>query len=333
MKDRTAYIVSFVLHGALLLFFSISTHKSFTISIPLQMPGEKIIVEIEGLPPAQSTGQIAQNKEDAAQKKESSKPEEPKPEEPKKDLPKPEPPKEEKPKPDESKVEAPKEKHKPDPKLSDDTIQDLLNKLATPTATPKPKKQSTPKPTTTPKPGNSPKNASGAKQPTPTPVKSNGAGTSSENSAPASIAGATSLFPRIPLSGIGQGFSKGTEKGAPGQIGGTSNEFFVMGDPNAPYDFLNYGAILGIQLKRAWRPPTVVRPQYQEYTTIVSFTIAKDGTISDIQLVQQSGWPANDESVLKALQELKTVEPLPITYAASSVQVNAPFINPISMDQ
>lgn len=337
MKDRTAYIISFVLHASLLLFLVGSKSASFR--IPLQMPGPTIQIDLAGFPPAQPAKQLAQNKTTSSAKKEEPKkvdppkeepkkeePEPPKPEPPKPEPPKEEKPKEEPPKVEEKKKEEPPPKKEPDPKVSEEIIKKLQEKLAAPTPTPKAKKQATPKPTVTPKTGKDSKGVKGDKPtPTPTPAKNS----ADQADAGPEVADASGIFPRIPLSGIGQGFSKGTEKGAPGQIGGTSSEFFIMGDPNAPYDFANYGAILANQLRRAWRPPTVMRPQNQEYVTVVSFIVSKDGVISNVKMEQQSGWPVMDDSVLKALEDVQTVEPLPFNYTADYIQVTAPFVNPI----
>ncbi len=198
----------------------------------------------------------------------------------------------------------------PTPKLSDETIKKLQEKLSTPTPTPKPKKQNTPTPKPTAKP---------TVKPTATP-KATATPKPPATPTPAPPMTPTPSTPRIPLTEIQKNASP---------IKSASDVFQIMGDPNAPYDFFNYGAILTKQLLRAWEQPSVLRPQRLEYTTVATFTVARDGTISDIEITQPSGWSILDESVLKAIQKANPVEALPIGYGANSIRVTAPFIMPL----
>lgn len=196
---------------------------------------------------------------------------------------------------------------KPTPKVSEETIQKLQDKLKTPTPTRKAKPTKTPtaKPTRTPRPTKTP-----TKKPAPTPTAK-------------SVATPTPVSPeitKIPLSAMPQT--------AASQVKSVTNLFSIQGLDDSAYNFSSYGAILTRQLSRAWRQPRTP-PKRQEYSTVVTFTVYRDGSISNIEILQSSGWRMMDESVLAALHEASPVEPLPYGYKANSIRVTAPFRKPI----
>ncbi len=197
-------------------------------------------------------------------------------------------------KPEPTKPKPEPTKPKPEPtkkKVSKDTIKNLQDKLKTPTKKPIKKKTPTPRPTHKPEPTATPK-LSAAPTAVPTPV----------NKIPLSQANNNPLIKPV------------------------TSEFSIQGDPNAPYDFNFYGVVLSNQLSRAWKEPTVIRPQRQDYTTVASFTIHRDGSITNIKLVQESGWPILDKSVLDAINKANPVEALPFGYKSDSINVVVPFI-------
>ena len=194
-----------------------------------------------------------------------------------------------KPEPTKPKPEPTKPKPKPTKKkISKDTIKNLQNKLKTPTKKPRKKKTATPRPTRKPRPTATPKRAA-ASTAVPTPVN------------------------KIPLT-------------QSENVKSPTSTFSIQGDPNAPYDFNFYGVVLSNQLSRAWKEPTVIRPQRLDYTTVASFTIHRDGSITNIRLVQESGWPILDKSVLDAINKANPVEALPFGYKSNSINVVVPFI-------
>lgn len=261
MSDRTAYIISILLHLAVFLYLTINLRAHYkyhqgvyiTMAIPQQQPAPKQ----ETPPPA---------------------PEEPEPPKPQKIEKKP-------------------------PKLTEDTISQLREKLkSTPTKAPTAKP--TLKPTATPRP--TPKSTA---TPRPTPPRPT----------------PTPELPRIPLSQIQQPVTASPNT-SPASTDTYTTQIF--GDPNAPHDFSGYAMILNKQLYRAWLQPTIRPPEYRDYITVVSFTVYQDGRVSNIQLEESSGWPAMDQSVLDAVQRASPLERLPMTYTAASVKVVVPFIMP-----
>ncbi|MFB3785392.1 MAG: TonB family protein [bacterium] len=286
MNDRTAYIVSTILHLAVFLYLTVNLRSHYQ-----YRPGSYIsmnIAQAQSAPGRLTTPPPAPKKP------------EPEPES------EPEPPK-------------PQKIEKKPPKLTEDTISQLREKLSsTPTKKPtvKPTDKNTPTPRPTPRPTPPPKRTPtprpAGEQPTPTPD-----------------------LPRIPLSEIeSQVPAPADNAAAPGvsgaPIGSGTGEYMtqIFGDPNAPHDFTGYAMILNKQLYRAWLQPTIRPPEYRDFITVVSFAVYQDGSISDIFLEESSGWPALDKSVLEAVQRASPLERLPMTYTASSVRVLVPFIMP-----
>ena len=68
----------------------------------------------------------------------------------------------------------------------------------------------------------------------------------------------------------------------------------------------------------AWAPPRLGgRPE-----AIVHFRIARDGSISELALVQTSGHRAFDESALRAVRTAAPLPPLPASFLSDSLGVN-----------
>ena len=102
---------------------------------------------------------------------------------------------------------------------------------------------------------------------------------------------------------------------------------FESGDPG--FDFSGYGRILVNQLTRFWRPPSTAPPESRDYAAYVSFTVFRDGTITDLKIVGSSGWPYMDRTVIEAVKRANPVDPLPPTYSSASVKVRVKFNLPL----
>ena len=57
----------------------------------------------------------------------------------------------------------------------------------------------------------------------------------------------------------------------------------------------------------------------------VSFTLARDGTISDVKIDQPSGIPSLDNSAQRAILRSNPLQPLPAQYRGSSIAVSFYF--------
>ncbi len=208
---------------------------------------------------------------------------------------------EEKPKPEPEQPPEPEpEKVEKKPKLSPEAIQMMKNrlkKLKTPTRTPVPTKKR--KPTVPPTP-----------KPKPTATRT-----------PYPTLSAT----LIPLEEMSRTI---TPKPASAVTSASSYQISIEGDPD--FDFSGYIGILNRLLQQAWRPPSVRPPEERDYVTIISFTIYRDGTISNIQMESSSGWMLLDQTVREAVKRASPLEPLPQTYSSGQIRVRVPFVLPIN---
>jgi TonB family protein len=165
-------------------------------------------------------------------------------------------------------------------------------KPATPKpATPKTTPKATPK-KTTPKPGtdSTPKAKAtpGEKTTgTPGPKKTDGTATS------------TNAKPGEGKTG-GNGPGDGNGKG-PGKTGN--------GTGASEYGW--YFSMLHDRFHNRWEQPTSIVRAGTDYVTTLKIRIAKDGTISNREIVHSSGNPVMDESVLAAANKVQQIEPLP----------------------
>jgi TonB family protein len=73
-------------------------------------------------------------------------------------------------------------------------------------------------------------------------------------------------------------------------------------------DFAPYMARLQKSIKRNWFPPKKESSQ----KTQVTFSLARDGTISNLRVTQSSGDQDEDQAGLRAVQKLGKAEPLPL---------------------
>ncbi|MBZ0257323.1 TonB C-terminal domain-containing protein [bacterium] len=211
----------------------------------------------------------------------------------------------EKPKPPEPEIEKPK----PKPPKDLDKIKDMLKKelKKTPTPTPTPKKKT---PTPTKKPTSKPTARPTQPRPTTTPQ-------------PTPTVQPTPLPTLIPLSDILNQNIKTSPTALP-------NAPTIQGDPEAgDYDFGSYTSRLAAYLKRNWRVPGGRRPERREYTTYVSFTVMKDGTIKDVKLERTSGWERLDKTVIDSITKTDGFVKLPDDYKGKQVRVLYPYVLPL----
>ena len=166
----------------------------------------------------------------------------------------------------------------------------------------------TPKPKTTPKATATPKTKDGAAKKTdgkpdakPTDGeaaaktgagKTDGAATAAAGKAGAGKPGG---------SGSGEGHGQGPGKGGGG---------------NGKSDFGWYNSMLGDVFKNRWSQPTSVVRSGTDFITTLKIRIAKDGTIRHREIVNSSGNPVMDESVLAAAAKVAGVDPLPAGIAS-----------------
>jgi protein TonB len=249
---------------------------------------------------------------------------------PKSKPPQPKPPELEPEKPLEIKPEIKPEKVKP--KLPEDLIRSLQEKLKiTPTRKPEPTRSSqpTPQPAVKATPTRTPR-------PTRTPIptipnmipleqlENPSSAIAQAKSTP--VHGASSGLAGITPPGVGALSPGSPGAGGMGPAGNGMGGLEIAGEGG--YDFSSYGYTLSFSLRRNWRPPTIRPPEKKDYSAVVSFSVAKNGSISEIRIVESSGWLVLDRTVEEAVQRSNPFVSLPLTYTSGSVQVKVRFVLP-----
>jgi periplasmic protein TonB len=90
---------------------------------------------------------------------------------------------------------------------------------------------------------------------------------------------------------------------------------------NDPY----YVGIIQRKVQQAWYLQEVDPRTQGGLQARVVFSIARDGTPSNIRISQSSGSPSLDTSALRAVQRVESFGPLPPGYSGSSVSVEYTF--------
>ena len=134
---------------------------------------------------------------------------------------------------------------------------------------------------------------------TPKPTAASAKKTDGAASATASTAGKAGTG-KPERHGSGEGGGQGPGQG-PGKGGGGKGKS----------DFGWYNSMLGDVFKNRWSQPTSVVRSGTDFVTTLKIRIAKDGTISQREIVNSSGNPVMDESVLAAAAKVAGVDPLP----------------------
>lgn len=212
------------------------------------------------------------------------------------------------------------EVEKPKPEVSDELIRDLRERAkqptVKPTATRKPTNTPTKKPTATRKPTERP-TAKPTPTHKPTPKPSPTARPSSTPTPPP-----TAVPNAVPLAELANRLTPPADSGKPSKDALSTISIGNMESADA----VSYAIQLNSHLKRFWRPPSVRPPEAGEYATIVTFTIDRQGHISNVRIVFQSGWVVMDRTVLDAIKRADPVPPLPPTFPSGTVDVRVPFI-------
>lgn len=172
---------------------------------------------------------------------------------------------------------------------------------ATPRTTPKTTPRNTPKPspqkTASPKPESSPIAKAKA-----TPSESKSAGNGAASLASAAKAGT--------------GSNAGTGKG-PGKMGG--------GAGTGTNEFAWYYEMLDDRFTSRWEQPLSIVRSAQQFVTMLTIRINKDGTIVSREIANSSGNTVMDESVLAAARKILVVDPLPAGLGGQTFDVNINF--------
>jgi len=137
-------------------------------------------------------------------------------------------------------------------------------------------------------------------------------------SAPEELAAAAPLAPGAPGSGEGPGGAAGLGTGAEGAGHGAIGNGPIEG----PGD--DYLERLRRWLNKYKRYPDQAKKDKQQGQLIVSFTILRDGTVTNPRIERSSGFPLLDDAALGMLRDASPVPPLPPSYRAASATIDLP---------
>ncbi len=193
---------------------------------------------------------------------------------------------------------------KKQPKVSEDLIKDLKDQLK---KTPTPKKK---KPTKTPTPTRKPTRK---KQPTKKPT--------------AKPTATPNVTPTPTLKKFDLNDPDLLKQPTPAEnVKSASETAPIFQSPDgSDYDFDPYTKKILLHLVRAWKKPTRFKPEKKDYQAVISFTIHRDGKITNIKLEISSGWKLLDESAMEAVERANPVDELPFNYKSNQVRAFFPF--------
>ena len=86
-------------------------------------------------------------------------------------------------------------------------------------------------------------------------------------------------------------------------------------DPDFTYDYYSHQLIRAIG--QAWRRPRIDK----RLDLAIKFRIARNGTVSDVEVVRTSGIPSYDRAGIRALEDASPLPPLPVAYRKPSLGV------------
>ena len=109
----------------------------------------------------------------------------------------------------------------------------------------------------------------------------------------------------------GQGFGLSTGGGA-----GSGSSLEITGDFCCP----EYLATMIMRIRSAWN-----QQQGASGTSLIRFTIMRDGTITDASIFKQSGTTTLDTAALRAVRSTRTLPPLPDAFPNPSLTVHLTF--------
>jgi TonB family protein len=112
-------------------------------------------------------------------------------------------------------------------------------------------------------------------------------------------------------------------QGSPtGSATGTAAFGARVGFDNPNFKHSYYVDQMTAMLAAQWQRPALGG----EVTALVHFTIRKDGAVSDIRLVESSGYSSFDLAALRAVQQAAPFPPLPQSYDQATLGVTVEFI-------
>lgn len=95
----------------------------------------------------------------------------------------------------------------------------------------------------------------------------------------------------------------------------------VSSSPDFPFQW--YLDFIQSKISSCWNQPQMTIAK--DYTTMISFTILKDGSVASLRTRRSSGIPIFDQSTLQAVKTAQPLPPIPAGYSHNQLVVNVEF--------
>lgn len=105
--------------------------------------------------------------------------------------------------------------------------------------------------------------------------------------------------------------------------GGQDEETISLDTIDERYTSYTHGVKLKIE--GVWRYPEAAKRAALEGKGLISFTIERDGTVSDIHLVASSGYTSLDEAIIKAIKDASAFNPMQENMRVKRLKILAGF--------
>jgi len=113
------------------------------------------------------------------------------------------------------------------------------------------------------------------------------------------------------------------KKGGEGEEGREDEETVDLDSTDFKYTSYLHG--VKFKIEGVWRYPEAAKRSALQGGGVVSFTIQRDGSLSDLKLLSSSGYPVLDEAILKAIRDAAPFNPMTDNMPVKKLKIVASF--------
>ena len=117
----------------------------------------------------------------------------------------------------------------------------------------------------------------------------------------------------------------GREKGEGGEGGEGGRDEETVSLDSSDFKYTSYLHGVKFKIEGVWRYPEAARKSALQGIGRISFTIERDGTVSDIKLITSTGYPILDEEIKKAIRAASPFNPMTDNMRLKRLNVDATF--------
>lgn len=118
---------------------------------------------------------------------------------------------------------------------------------------------------------------------------------------------------------------KEKEKGEGGEGGEGGRDEETVSLDSSDFKYTSYLHGVKFKIEGVWRYPEAARKSALQGMGRISFTIERDGTVSDIKLITSTGYPILDEEIKKAIRAASPFNPMTDNMRLKRLNVDATF--------